>query len=124
MARFPGAPESWSRLWAAYLGVYDVLGGNPYMGRELVATLFRAGVQPRRACNISHGGCAGSPEFDAVADHFVGMISSARPHLTAFGLMSKTDSDAALADLRAWIRRPDAAFWIPFIWVEGLRPAS
>lgn len=121
LVRLSGEPANWQELWKAYLGVYHVIGCNPYAGRELVEMLHRAGVPTRRTTMILYGSCAGAKDWGLVAYNFVDMIAGAGPAIREAGLMTPEALDRAIADLRAWLRQPAAAFWFPMTWVEGVR---
>lgn len=111
-------------LWRAYIRTYERQGKDPFVGRHLVELLHRAGATPRGNRCLFFGSCAGSPDFDAKIDNFVGILDGARDQMISFGLTDAERIDAALAAFRVWQRRPEAAIWYTTSWAEGVRPAS
>ncbi|MFN7929846.1 MAG: class I SAM-dependent methyltransferase [Blastocatellia bacterium] len=111
--------EGFAALWQAYMRSYEHLGNDPIVGRRLVALLAAAGAQPVRNTLIFFGSCAGEPNFAGFCANLIEVIASARATVTAANLLDAVAFDAALANLRGWSQRPDAAIWYAMSWAEG-----
>lgn len=111
-----------AQVWADYVRVYDRNGNDPFVGRRLVSLLHAAGAQPVRNTLVFFGGCAGMPVFPSVVDNLAGVLRSARAAILRVSASDGHAFDAALADLAAWAKRPDAAIWFGMCWAEGVRP--
>jgi sigma-B regulation protein RsbU (phosphoserine phosphatase) len=116
----PELPEL-GALWRAYIGAYEDLGTDPYVGRHLVTLLRDAGAQATRARQLNFGGCHDDPAFGVLVDNFAGVVEGARSMVVASGRMDGVAFDAALDAFRAWSERPDATLWYSTCWAEGLR---
>ncbi len=114
-------PEGFHALWQAYMQSYEHLGNDPIVGRRLVSLLAEAGTQPVRNTLIFFGSCAGEPHFAGYAENLIGVIGGARTTVTQAGLLAAAAFDAAIAVLRAWSHRSDAAIWYAMSWAEGRR---
>ncbi len=115
-------PPGFEAVWRAYIRTYDRHGNDPFVGRRLPALLHAAGAEPRRTAAIFFGGCAGQPGFDDLVENLAAILAGARPEILEIGAFDATHFDQALAALRAWRARPDAAFWYFVSWAEGVRP--
>lgn len=113
-------PAGFAPLWTAYMRCYDRLGNDPWVGRRLVQLLHQAGAQPMRNTWIWFGCCAGDERFPLFTENLIGVIETARQPIERFALLEPAAFDAAIANLRDWARRPDAAIWYPMCWAEGV----
>jgi ubiquinone/menaquinone biosynthesis C-methylase UbiE len=109
-------------LWRAYYLSYERQGKDPFVGRHLVDLLHRAGAHPRRNRCLDFSSCAGSPNFEAMVENFIGIMDGARKEIVSFGLGDDDRIDAALEGFRAWSRLPNASLWYTTSWAEGVRP--
>ena len=114
----PGVRE----VWRAYIRTYDRLGNDPFVGRRLVELLAAAGACPARNSQIFFGSCSGHPDFLPFVMNLHDILLGARETFATTGLASRENVDAALAAVRAWGERGDAAFWYTISWAEGVRP--
>jgi SAM-dependent methyltransferase len=114
-------PPGFHALWAAYVRSFDRLGNDPFVGRRLVALLHDAGAAPVRNTWIFFGACSGSPAFEGFVENLVEVVAGARDVVLAQALLDAGTFDGALAAVRAWGRRPDAAIWYAVAWAEGVR---
>lgn len=113
-------PAGLGRLWAAYLRTYDRLGCDPYVGHRLVSLLANAGATPKRNTWLFFGACGGQPELlAAYVDNLVSILEGVREQIFEQGELDRTTFDECLAAIRAWGRRPDAAYWYAVAWAEG-----
>lgn len=114
-------PPGFRALWQAYIRTYDRLGNNPHVGHRLVSLLYQAGAIPARNTWIFFGGCAGNPTFSACVENLVRLLEGAREPILTAGLLDQVYFTDAIAALRQWERRPDAAMWFALAWAEGRR---
>lgn len=121
LLRLTPESASFAELWSAYLGTYESVGGDPYVGRRLVSMLHRAGAVPRRTATLNWGGCGGSPDFKGKAENFTDMVVGAGARIVSAGLLTKGRLRICIEELREWKYEPDAAFWFPLFWVEAVR---
>jgi hypothetical protein len=110
-------------MWRAYIDSYVRRGNDPYVGRKLNALLVEAGLQPTRSAPIWFGASAGEPIFPAWVDNFHGVMIGAREAILATGAMDAAALDSALAALREWGQRGDAASWYFMAYAEGVKVA-
>ena len=116
----PGFKE----LWNAYMCVFERLGCDPIIGRRLVELLHQAGAAPARNTWMFFGSCAGSADFEVYVENLIGVLEGAKQKMLEFGLFDARTFEEAVAALRAWKHRPDAAIWFAMAWAEGVRPVS
>ena len=114
-------PPGVEALWRAYIRTYERNGNDPYVGRKLVALLDAAGATPARNDWLYFGGCAGDGRLDLFVRNLGGLLEGARDEILATGELDRARVDTALAALRTWGERPDAAFWFARCWAEGVR---
>jgi hypothetical protein len=116
-------PPGFQHLWRTYMRTYDRLGNDPFTGHRLVAILVQAGAQPTRNAWPFFGACAGEPELlIGHVENLVRILEGVREPILALGEFEPASFDACIAAVRAWARRPDAAFWYAVSWAEGRRP--
>jgi SAM-dependent methyltransferase len=115
-------PPGFAPLWAAYIRSYDRLGNDPHVGLRLVQLLHQAGAEPLRNTWIFFGSCAGRPDFGDYVDNLIGVLQTAREAMVTGALLTEPEFDSAIAALRDWCRRPDAALWFAMAWAEGVKP--
>jgi ubiquinone/menaquinone biosynthesis C-methylase UbiE len=106
-------------IWRAYIEVYRKNGNDPFIGRRLVELLQRAGATPARNGWNFFGSCAGQATFPGYVENFAGVIEGARPSLVSLTDVTDGLIDGAVAALREWGKRPDAALWYCTFWAEG-----
>ncbi len=112
-------------LWRGYVESYSRLGNDPQVGRKLVSLLHDSGMTPRRNQWLFFGTCAGETElFPLWMENLVGVYDSARAEMIASGSLDAESYAAAIAALREWGRRRDAAVWFARCWAEGVKPAG
>ena len=119
--RLAPEPPGVMAVWRSYMRTYDRLGNDPYVGRRLVALLSEAGGAPRRNMWLFFGACAGDERLGALVENMAGLLEGARDPILATGGVDAAGFTEGLATLRAWGKRPDAAFWFARCWAEGVR---
>jgi SAM-dependent methyltransferase len=115
-------PAGWRPLWEAYIRTYDRLGNDPYIGRRLVSLLHGAGARVVRNTWLFFGCSAGTSTMAAMVENLAGVLEGAAAAMVQGGFIEAPAVDEAIAVLRAWGRRPDAALWYARCWAEGTRP--
>jgi SAM-dependent methyltransferase len=113
-------PPGFDQLWRAYIRTYDRIGCDPYVGRRLVSLLHEAGLSPKRCTYLFFGSCAGEPSWPGLMDNLAGLFNGAREAVTA--ILGSQDFDRAMAALKEWAQRPDAALWYAISYAEGVKP--
>jgi SAM-dependent methyltransferase len=116
-------PPGFGPLWQAYMRTFDRLGNDPYIGRRLVALLHEAGAAPRRNTLIFFGSCSGQANFDFLVSNLAEILNGARQTMLREVLIDLNGFDQALAALRTWGHRADAAIWYAMSWADGVRKA-
>ena len=117
-------PPGVDAMWQAYVRSYEQKGNDPRIGIKLAALLHQAGARPARSSWVNFGACAGETRFPALVENLARVLEGAREAVVATGLMDLRQCDAALAALRAWGERPDAALVYALACVEGVRPEN
>lgn len=111
-----------SEVWRAYLRSYDRIGCDPYIGRRLVELLHAAGAEPVRCEWVFFGACSGEAGFVGFVENLARILLGARETTATAGWIDGAAIDRAVAELRHWGTRPDAAFWYAIALAEGRRP--
>jgi SAM-dependent methyltransferase len=122
--RLTPEPAGFAALWRAYVRSYELLGNDPYVGRNLVALMKGAGLVKVRNGGMFFGGSADEKHFGAIADNLIGILDGAAGTILGRRLIGKRDYDRAMKALKAWKRHPAAAQWYMLSWAEGLRPTG
>jgi len=119
--RFWPEPEGAMELWNAYVRAFERNGNDPYVGRRLVSLLHEGGAAPVRNTWVFFGACAGMPTFQPLVENLLTLFEGAREAMAASGFPHVASFQEILSSIRQWSRRPDAAFWLPMAWAEGIR---
>ena len=115
-------PSGFDRLWQAYVGMYERLGNDPYIGRHLVALLQQEGLVRLNNTGVFFGGCAGTERFQAVADNLIGALEGAKDTIVSAELLDTDSFDEGIAGLKSWKEDPSAALWYSACFAEGTVP--
>lgn len=115
-------PRDVNEAWHAYIQTYERNGCDPFVGRKMVQLLHQAGAVPTRNTFVFFAACRGHVLFPAFVENLIGVLRGARETVAGLGLLNPVQYDRALDHLRVWADRPDAAFWYPICWAEGVRP--
>lgn len=121
MRLWPPSPE-FDRLWGIYTRQYGALGYDGDVGRRLISLLHDAGAKPRRASMLFYGGCSGEPVFGSIVENVAMLFEGVSERIAATGDMDLEQVTAAVAAVRAWGRREDAALWYALPWAEAMAP--
>jgi SAM-dependent methyltransferase len=116
-------PPGFTAMWASYMRTYDLAGNDPLVGRKLVSLIQQAGANPKRNHVLAFGGCAGEARFVPLVENIARILVGAREAMMAAGAPRGDAFDAALGELDAWGKRPDAAIWFGRCWAEGVKRA-
>lgn len=115
-------PRGFGQLWSAYVGSFEKLGNDPYVGRRLVSLLQEAGLTPRRNGCVFFGGCAGDDRFEAIADNLISALEGARATILSAGLLDEGSFETGMNGLHDWKADPSAALWYSMCYAEATRP--
>jgi SAM-dependent methyltransferase len=124
LLRLHPEPPGVTAAWSAFVRTYDRNGNDPYVGRRLPALLAAAGARPRRFTWVSIAACAGDAGFPGIVENLAGNLRGAREAIAATGAVGAAEVDAAVAALRVFGARPDAALGYAFPWAEGVRAGT
>lgn len=118
------APEcpGFNALWRAYIETYLKAGNDPFVGRNLVPLLYRAGARPVRNTFLFFGSCVGNATWPVITGNMLRILEGAREAIVSRGGLSGQAVESALGAFREWTARPDAAVWYAINWAEGRRP--
>jgi SAM-dependent methyltransferase len=117
-------PAGVMQVWRAYIRSYERNGNDPEVGRRLVALLHEAGALPARCDWIFFGGSSGQARFAPLVENMARILEGAAQAIASTGLVGAEGVAEAVASLRAWGGRPDAAIWYAVACAEGTRPAA
>ena len=117
-------PAGFAALWSAYVRTYDRVGNDPFVGRRLVSLLSSCGAIPARNQWLFFGSCSGHEDFAPYVENLAGVLESSRPAVLEASILEPAFFDRAIAEIREWGRRPDAAIWYAVCWAEGVRPGG
>ncbi|HPG06174.1 MAG TPA: methyltransferase domain-containing protein [Saprospiraceae bacterium] len=122
--RFTLYPElpAFDSIWSAYLGSYEVLGNDPYVGRKLVGLLADAGCGKIHNDFVFFGSNAREPEFHFYVQNLCAIIEQARPVILSHELLEEALLDQGLKALQNWQMHPHATIWYQICWAEGIKP--
>ena len=102
---FPPHP-AWQRLGDAIAGVFTAIGGDTRIGQKLYAMLRAAGLKEVQYRPFVVGVRSGDP----MTDFLPATVESMRGALLAHRVITEAELDAALAECRAHLARPDVVF--------------
>lgn len=122
--RLTPSPPGFRSVWEAYCRSYERNRTDPYIGRNLVSLLHRAGLKPRRSTWLFFGACSGDPRLSICVDNLAGILRGARQPILDVGSIDDGYFSATLANLEQWRTREDAFFGYAIPWVEGIRPGT
>ena len=77
LLRLSREPEGFGALWQAYVRTFSASQCNPFVARDLVHLMVRAGARPTRTTIIAYSACAGAPDYWPVVEYVLGMIEGA-----------------------------------------------
>lgn len=115
-------PLGVSKVWGAYIRLYDRNGNDPYVGRRLVQLLHQAGAKPNRNTWIWFGACSGDATFVPLVLNMIGILEGAKRGMLQHALVEEFEFDEAIRSLQAFSIRPDAAMWFAMAYAQGVRP--
>jgi SAM-dependent methyltransferase len=101
-------------VWQAFIRLQDRLGGDGLIGAKLHGLIREAGFQNIHLSIQPEVHWAGHPAFADWVRNVIGNVRSGAAELQHSGLATPGQIDAAVAELDAFLKRPDAAVW--FYW--------
>ena len=114
LCRFDPPTPVFDEVWAAFVRLQDMLGGDALIGRRLFRLLTAAGFRDVRLSLQPELHWFGSPGWRAWVVNIIGNVESAREALVARQLATASDIDRAVDDLHALSCRPDGS--ATFAW--------
>lgn len=115
-------PPGVSKVWRAYIRLYDRNGNDPFVGRRLVQLLHQAGAVPKRNAWVWFGACSGDPSFVPLVLNMIGILEGAKRGMLQHALIEEFEFNEAIRSLQAFSVRPDAAMWFAMSYAEGVKP--
>ncbi len=115
-------PAGFNTVWQAYIRSYDRLGNDPLIGRRLASILHQCGLRDIRINAVFMGDSAESPTFRAYAENLIGILEGAKTLMVRHGLIAEHTFNDAIANIRTWSQRPEAALWYTINWAAGVKP--
>ena len=115
-------PPGFRAIWRAYIGTFEALGNDPYIGRRLVSLLVEAGLTPVRNGGVFFGGCAGDDRFGATADNLIAAFLGAKDAMLSGDLLDEEAFNAGIDELLKWKAGTSSALWYSACFAEGIVP--
>ena len=121
-ANFRITPQqpAFERLWKAYCDVYEQMGSDPYIGRNLVSLLHDAGFHQLKIDFVLFGAAADESDFIHYANNLIGILEGAKEEITAI-YPDTEDFAIDIAAIKKWAELPDATLWYAANWAEGIK---
>lgn len=102
---YPPHP-AWDTLKRALIEAFSAIGGDVHLGQRLYGMVRRLGLRGVQYRPI----LIGVRSVDPMVDYLPATVESLRGSITRLGLMSDSELDAALADVRRHLQNPDTIF--------------
>ncbi len=115
---YPPHP-AWDKLKTALIAAFRSIGGDVHLGQRLYALARRMGLRDVHFRPV----LIGVRSVDPMVDYLPATVESLRGAITRLGLMSESELDAALADLRGHLQKPDTVvtlYTVAQVW--GRKP--
>ena len=113
-------PAGFTDMWRAYVGTFEAMGNDPYVGRKLVGLLAEAGLAPVRNGGVFFGGCAGDDKFDATADNLIAAFLGAKEGMLATEGLDEAAFNLGIEEIMRWKDGADSALWYSACFAEGI----
>jgi SAM-dependent methyltransferase len=111
-------------LWNLYCKVYEKLGNDPFIGRNLVTLLHQSGFHSFKIDFVLFGAAASEPDFQHYANNLMGILVGAKEEIMDIGHLNSQDFEQHLSEIVNWSTREDAALWYAANWAEARSPAQ
>ena len=118
--RITPATSAFDRLWKCYCQVYDQLGNDPYIGRNLVSLLHKANFGNFKIDFVLFGAAKSESNFEDYANNLIGILIGAKKDIMQLGNLSEREFEDEIKLLSDWSHKPDAALWYAANWAEGI----
>lgn len=118
LVRFDPPCPAFDRVWSAFGGFQAYLGGDALIGRRLFRVFRQAGLTRIELSVQPEVHWHGSPAFTPWVENIIGNVESARVGMIRAGFAVEPDLDAAIAELHALMRNPDAS--ATFVWNRAM----
>ena len=97
---------AWDRLKSAVIGAFSSIGGDVHLGQRLYAVARAMGLRDVRYRPV----LIGVRSVDLMVDYLPATVESLRGTIVRLGLVSDCDLDAAIAEVRGHLQKPDTIF--------------
>lgn len=114
LSRLDPPCPAFEKVWTAFALLQQRLGGDPFIGRRLFRIFRSAGLEDVALSVQPDIHWQGSPGFSAWVENLAGNVRSGRAGLTASGLATPHEIDAALGELSRLVELEDAS--AQFVW--------
>jgi len=111
---------AFEHLWTLYCRVYDKLGNDPYIGRNLVTLLHQTGFRNFKIDFILFGATAAEADFKHYANNLIGILEGAKAEIIQIGEVSEELFMTYIQELEAWSQKEDATLWYAANWAEAV----
>ena len=120
-ANFRIAPhtDAFEYLWPVYCQIYDNLGNDPYIGRNLVTLLQKAGFEDFKIDFVLFGAAKSEPDFMHYANNLVTILAQTKKEMMDMGNIDEAFFDQKINEIKNWSAKPDATLWYVANWAEG-----
>lgn len=122
LVRHDPPTPAFDRIWRQFATLQASLGGDAYIGRRLFGLLARAGFAEIALSTAPEVYWYGHPAFGPWIENLIGNIRSGLDALHARGLATPGQTDAAIAELRAFTINPHASTWFYWNRASARRP--
>jgi SAM-dependent methyltransferase len=102
---YPPHP-AWDTLKRALIGAFSGIGGDVYLGQRLYGMARQMGLRHVQYRPV----LIGVRSADPMVDYLPATVQSLRGTITRLGLLSDSELEAALADVRRHLQKPDTVF--------------
>lgn len=107
-------------LWDLYCRVYQDLGTDPFIGRNLVSLLHQAGFREFKIDMIPFGATRSEKEFAHYALNLIGILVGAKKEISVIGNLDSHSFDQLIEEIKSWSQLEDATLWYTANWAEAI----
>ncbi|MBK8504120.1 MAG: class I SAM-dependent methyltransferase [Saprospiraceae bacterium] len=112
--------EAFEILWKLYCKVYESLGTDPFIGRNLVTLLHQSGFQSFKIDFVLFGAASSEPDFKHYANNLLGILVGAKKEIMNIGKLNSNDFDRYIEEIVQWSDLEDATLWYAANWAEAI----
>jgi SAM-dependent methyltransferase len=112
--------EGFAVLWDLYCRVYESLGNDPFIGRNLVTLLHQSGFHSFKIDFVLFGAASSEADFKHYANNLIGILFGAKKEIMNIGKLDSIDFDRHLEEIVRWSDLEDATLWYAANWAEAI----